>query len=367
MTGAKMQDYEDHQNYEDLQEETGTTSGQSQINDLFSFAEKLKAQDESLVGESNLLWLSPDVLEEEDGFNLRDYDRNDTVSHIQSLKEAWKKGTQLPPLEVKIENGHCYVRDGHCRLRAARLAIAEGALIKRIPVIELNGSVEASYIRVLTSNEQLKLTLLQRAHGYKRLRDTGMSDIKIAKEIGKTDTHVRETIRLLSLPFRLQELLTQDVISSDMASKMFARYGDKAVEYIEEAYEKQKKQQEEMLESEPSTDTSKAPKIKVSAKHISVPAPRITKKMITNMSSNVRTMHDAFEGSAKVDTQAGVVDLKLPLELYEQFMAMAKNLKEVSEVSSDGQTEPVDTADAQGQQGMVKAEVIELATARKAG
>lgn len=337
--------------------------GESQINDLHTLCESLKTQDESLVGETSLLWLSPDVLEEEDGFNLREYSRPDTVAHIQSLKEAWKNGTQLPPLEVKIENGRCFVRDGHCRLRAARLAIEEGAAIKRIPVIELSGSAEASSLRILTSNQQLKLTLMQRARGYKRLRDLGWTDQKIGKHICKTDTHVRETIRLLTLPERLQDLISQDVISPDMASKMFARYGEKAVDYIDEAYEKQKKLHEELLEQDP----SKTAPIKVSTKHIAVPAPRITKKMVSSMSTSVRSIHDVFEGSAKVDSEAGVVDLKLPLELYEQFMTMAKTLKEVSEVPSNTDSDGADGASTQSPAGTAKAEVIQIGTARKTG
>lgn len=362
-----MQDYDYDQDNSAQHDKADLPQSESQINDLHSLCETLKSQDESLVGETSLLWLSPDVLEEENGFNLREYDRTDTVTHIQSLKEAWKNGTQLPPLEVKIENGRCYVRDGHCRLRAARLAIAEGAPIKRIPVIELSGSAEASSLRILTSNQQLKLTLMQRARGYKRLRDLGWSDQKIAKHICKTDTHVRETVRLLTLPSRLQELISLDVISPDMASKMFARYGEKAVDYIDEAYEKQKKLQEEMLENEPSKVPSKTAPIKVSTKHIAVPAPRITKKMVSSMSTSVRSIHDAFEGNAKVDSEAGVVDLKLPLELYDQFMSMAKTLKEVSEVPTSSASETPEGADAQDQTAKATARVIEIGTARKFG
>ncbi|MEW5511854.1 hypothetical protein ABGT16_04470 [Pseudomonas asiatica] len=328
-----MNDFNQDVDYNALEQGAGNPEESAQINDLHSLCESLRQEDESLVGETSLLWLTPDVIEEEDGFNLREYERPDTVAHILSLKEAWMNGTQLPPLEVKIENGRCFVRDGHCRLRAARMAIAEGAPIRRIPVIELSGSAEASSLRILTSNQQLKLTLMQRARGYKRLRDLGWSDQKIAKHIVKTDTHVRETIRLLTLPARLQELISQDVISSDMATKMFARYGDDAVQYIDEAYEKQKQIHEELLGKEPEKGQAKPSPIKVTTKHVAVPAPRITKKMVTTMSTSVRSIHDAFEGNAKVDADSRVVDLKLPLDLYEQFMAMAKSIKVVAPAS----------------------------------
>ncbi|HGM7876891.1 TPA: ParB/RepB/Spo0J family partition protein [Pseudomonas aeruginosa] len=361
MNNNQDNDFEFAQNLEDGLPQA--SEGDSQINDLRSLWESLEGQDKSLVGETALLWLSPDVIEEEDGFNLRDYDRPDTVAHIQALKDAWKNGTQLPPLEVKIDNGRCFVRDGHCRLRAARLAIAEGAPIKRIPLIELTGSAEASSLRILTSNQQLKLTLMQRAHGYSRLRELGWSDQKIAKHICKTDTHVRETIRLLTLPERLQALINLDVISPDMATKMFNRYGEKAVDIINEAYEKQKKAQEALLDQDPSTV---AP-IKVSTKHISVPAPKITKKMVSSMSLSVRSMHDAFESKATINTESGEVDLKLPIEMYEQFMAMAKALKEVSETPSSTPDSPASQPAEQSKANKPKADVVDIGAARKVG
>lgn len=362
-----MNEFNQDFDYSVQEQHAGHPEETVQINDLHSLCESLRQEDDSLVGETSLLWLSPDVLEEEDGFNLREYERPDTVAHILSLKEAWMNGTQLPPLEVKIENGRCFVRDGHCRLRAARMAIAEGAPIRRIPVIELSGSAEASSLRILTSNQQLKLTLMQRARGYKRLRDLGWSDQKIGKHIVKTDTHVRETIKLLTLPSRLQDLISQDVISPDMAMKMFTRYGDDAVQYIDEAYEKQKLLHEEMLGKDPEKSQGKPGPIKVTTKHVAVPAPRITKKMVTTMSTSVRSIHDAFVGNARVDSDAGVVDLKLPLELYEQFMAMAESIKAVAPASSSGSNTNTAGESTTGEPGKGTAEIIEIGSARKVG
>ncbi|HEP8970375.1 TPA: hypothetical protein VDU83_002714 [Pseudomonas aeruginosa] len=339
------------------------SEGGNQINDLHSLCMSLKEQDESLVGETSLLWLSPDVLEEEEGFNLREYDRPDTQLHIQALKEAWMNGTQLPPLEVKIENGRCLVRDGHCRLRAARLAIEEGAPIKRIPVIELTGSAEASALRILTSNQQLKLTIMQRARGYARLRnEMGWNSAKIAKHICMTDTHVRFLIKLLTLPERMQELINKDVIRADFGMKMFNRYGEKAVELIDEAYARRLKEQESLLAENPETT---AP-IKVSTKHLAAPAPKITKKMASQMSVTVRSLHTAIESNATVDNESGEVAVKIPLDVYEQLLELAKALKEADEAASGSCGKELGEKTA-SQGKKPKADVIAIGSARKAG
>lgn len=180
----------DHDEYD--QDHTGDPQHEQGVNDLSAFCDAAISSGASgSVGETNLTWLAIDLIEEEAGFNLRDYTRPKTAKHIERLAKAWARSEQFQPLEVQIVNGHCYVRDGHCRLRAAKLAVERGAPIKRLPVIELKGNDQLASVRILTSNEQLKLSIIERANGYQRLRDFGWSDGQIGSHIGLTDSTLR--------------------------------------------------------------------------------------------------------------------------------------------------------------------------------
>lgn len=325
-----------------------------QVNDLQSFAELAAAEDKSLVGESQMTWLSPQLIEEEDGFNERDYDEPKTAAHIEKLAQAWAKNAQIKPIEVKVVNGHCYVRDGHCRLRGARLAISRGAMIKRIPVIELKGNNQLDTVRILTSNDQLSLTIMQRARLYQRLRSWNWDDNHVADHIGKTATHVRETVRLLTLPDEIQDLLVKEVIKPHLALDLFRKYGKESVQIIMSSYEKRKAEQElfypelgsgltesqnvaspdseakasnatsgpEQNSSEKEAPTGPPP-IRLTSRNIAVPTRRIGKKLVTTMASSMTGISQVMRSSAVIDAKTGTVAISIPVDIYEKFLAIS--------------------------------------------
>ncbi|MBV7514437.1 hypothetical protein [Pseudomonas sp. PDM25] len=366
-------------NHEKLTDSIPTDNETQKSNDLQSFAEAVAERDQSLVGETQMTWLSPLLIEEEEGFNERDYNLPHTIAHIEMLAKAWAQSAQMKPIEVQVVDGRCFVRDGHCRLRGAQLAISRGAMIKRIPVIELKGNNQLASLRILTSNEQLKLTIMQRARIYQRLRSWNWDDHQIAEHIGKTSTHVRETLRLLSLPAQIQTLLEQDVIKPHLALDLFRKYGDESVEIIMSSY---RKRQEEIEGADPlqldidqssNTDASdlqqaaptqvtneafeslqvgkNAPQvaqakpgkqIKLTSKNIAVPTRRIGKKLVTNMTSSMTGISQIMRKTAVVDAKGGTVAVAIPVELYEQFLLVsdeaARHRKEEPK-SSEGDQE----------------------------
>ncbi|POA78727.1 hypothetical protein C1890_09370 [Pseudomonas sp. DP16D-R1] len=340
----------EHNQYDENQE--GTAHHQALANDLSTFCEVAVASGNTgNVGETNLTWLALDLIEEQEGFNLRDYERPDTVKHIERLALAWERSEQFQPIEVQVVDGHCYVRDGHCRLRAARLAASRGAPIKRLPVIELKGNDQLACVRILTSNEQLKLSIIQRAHGYQRLRDFNWPDEQIASHIGMTDTHVRETLRLLLLPESIQTLLEKGVIKPFLALDLWRKYGDSSEQIILDAYEARKREQAELLAKaviagdEPLTPQVQVvdltqlapipePEIRLTSRHISAPTKRIGKKLITNMTSTMTGISKLMRESAIIDANNGTISVQIPIEEYERFMSIS------SEVSKHRHDEP---------------------------
>ena len=306
----------EHTQYDENQ---GTAHRQDLANDLSTFCEVAVASGNAgNVGETNLTWLALDLIEEQEGFNLRDYERPDTVKHIERLAAAWERSEQFQPIEVQVIDGHCYVRDGHCRLRAARLAASRGAPIKRLPVIELKGNDQLACVRILTSNEQLKLSIIQKAHGYQRLRDFNWSDEQIASHIGMTDTHVRETLRLLLLPESIQVLLEKGVIKPFLALDLWRKYAGASEQIILDAYEARKREQVELMakaaiagdeplatpaqlvdQSQPAPIPQ--PEVRLTSRHISAPTKRIGKKLITNMTSSMTGISKLMRESAIID------------------------------------------------------------------
>lgn len=308
------------------------------INDLAAFAKHIKAEKAEAVGSTALTWLSPDVIEEEPGFNLRDYERPETKAHIAKLAAAWASGAQMPPLEVKIKDGRCYVRDGHCRLRGASIAIENGAPIKRISVIELKGADDVAHVRLLTSNDSLKLTPIQRANGYQRLRNYGWDDKEIAKELGVTETTIREAIRLLTLPDEIQAFVADGVIKAYFAVDLWREHGSETVAIIQEAIEREqlllskraKKSGADATggsEAQPATETPPAAAVTISRKNIRPRARPVSRDFMSNVRTHFGELRAALEKSAVPDAKSATVAVKLPIDLYENFMKFASEVQ----------------------------------------
>jgi hypothetical protein len=324
----------------------------ARINDLQAFYKSVKAERVELVGNTNLIWLSPDVIEEEEGFNLRDYDRPDTVAHIQKLAEAWIKGDQMPPLEVRVRAGRCFVRDGHCRLRGARLAISRGAAIRRVSVIELQGNDATASVRLLTSNDSLKLTILQRGRGYVRLRNLGWSDTEISTDVGVTENTIRHAMNLLSLPDELQGYIESDMVSHHLAASMFRDHGIDCIEMFQDEYKKQLEAQEAFAlkasgkkkngslpapEASPETDKEtstevapieakaevvKVPQIRLQGKHFAKRTRALSKPFARGIGDAVTELRAHMAKAAPSEADS-LVEVKIPIELFDKLMELS--------------------------------------------
>lgn len=330
------------------------------IHDLAGFYKNLKAENVDLVANTNLVWLSPDVIEEEEGFNLRDYDQPDTVAHIEKLAQAWARADQMPPLEVKVKDGHCYVRDGHCRLRAAKLAMSRGAAVRRVSVIELKGNDDQANVRLLTSNNSLKLTHIQRGRGYERLRNFGWTDAEIAKSVGQTETTVRDLIRLLTLPTSLQKLIESDVISSGFCWKMYRIHGNDAIDMLQQVYgqlvaehgsESANASQEGAAPNNTSENAPASvvpPKIRLQAKHFKKRSRPLSRTFTRDVVPAFTELRQVMTKATPSKTAASV-KVDLPIELYNKLLGLSDMIFSEGE-KKDGPVKPA---------GQLQLEVLE--------
>ncbi len=169
----------------------------------------------------------------EPGFNVRQQGEA-LEAHIENLKEYILSGGQLPALEVRPrEDGGVWIVDGHSRHEAYKRAKAVGAPIEWISVVPFTGNDADRIARMMTSNEGLKLTPLETAFAYKRLRGLGLDNPAIAKLVHKTPQHVGQVLLLADADTSVQQAVKDGDISPTAAVAVVKQHGDKAGEQIQ--------------------------------------------------------------------------------------------------------------------------------------
>ncbi|MBF8802249.1 ParB/RepB/Spo0J family partition protein [Pseudomonas asiatica] len=179
-------------------------------------------------------------LHEEPGFNLRT-EGDALEASINALAEFIAAGGQFPPLEVRPRaEGGVWLVDGHRRRRALLKLDAEGRLPRTpnkerpealeawVPVIAFEGSDADRVARIITSQENEKLSPLELAQGYKRLRAFGWSVEQIATKVGKTRQHVEQVLTVGNANTDVQNLVAAGHVSATTAAQVVREHGDGA-------------------------------------------------------------------------------------------------------------------------------------------
>jgi len=165
-------------------------------------------------------------------FNTRLQDQR-LEDHITGLVEFIMGGGQLPALEVvPTDDDHLQVVDGHCRLAAYKIAKERGALIEHVDVRMFQGNDADRVARIATSNEGLKLTPIETATVYKRLRAYGLNAAEISRRVGKTATHVGNSLLLADAPQELQNLVASGQVSATLAIDTIKEHADGALSVL---------------------------------------------------------------------------------------------------------------------------------------
>jgi len=191
------------------------------------------------VREGTLLYVDPNKIEVEPGYNVPNRDLNPKDEEDADFIRSIRANGIITPLEVRYEGKHIYVTAGHRRLSAIkailkgkfasaaeRMAITER--LARVPaVLEAPGmSVTERMLRIATSNQGKPLSAMQRGVLWVRLREAGWPMSEIAARAGKSTKTVENDI-LLSVEVgnkpeigkaiatgKLKETLALDVIKT---------------------------------------------------------------------------------------------------------------------------------------------------------
>lgn len=177
----------------------------------------------------------PDDILEREGFNPRNYHRADVIQHIRTLADAYIRGEDLGAWEVKVIDGKVYMVEGHCRRKARNLAISEGYSIPRIIIKEAKGDENEADFRVLSSQNGLKLSPIERGIMYRRLRNRGVKLSEIAIREGITEVAIRNCLAVFDLPVEMKNAIEDGIIAMTLALELYQEYGTGAVSMIKSA------------------------------------------------------------------------------------------------------------------------------------
>lgn len=191
----------------------------------------------------DLFMLSPDIIQEEVGWNVR-IPGAELDAHIRQLADSIKEIGVVEPVTVYLKNDVPVLTNGHCRLMAVRLAISEGAEIKSIPARaeERYANDADRVLGMITRNGGKALTALEQAEVIKRLLAYGWKEAEIARKTGFSGTHVTNLLRLSAAPAEVVELVKAGKVSARVAGDVLRRDGERAPGVLKAAVESAKEQ-----------------------------------------------------------------------------------------------------------------------------
>jgi len=172
------------------------------------------------------------------GFNERDFKREDVRLHIASIVSSLIAGEPIPALVVwtNPDNGDIELVDGECRYWA--YSDFSSAFPERfdgyVAAIPYQGTPAQRKAMVAKSNSQLPLDPVQRGRVYLSLRDEhGMTRQEIALEMNKSLAHVDQMILLASGGEEVHQAVERKEISATEATKLIRDHGADAPAELE--------------------------------------------------------------------------------------------------------------------------------------
>lgn len=146
---------------------------------------------------------------------------------LDELAQSIKQHGVIQPLVVTPYKDKFRIVAGERRYRASKLADLD-----HVPVIVRNhAELEELEIALVENVQRVDLSPLEQAVSIVRLHDQfSMSFKDIAKKLGKAETTISNTVRLLQLPENALEALSQNKISEGHARAILALKTDKKLQ-----------------------------------------------------------------------------------------------------------------------------------------
>ena len=136
---------------------------------------------------------------------------------LQELADSIREHGVLQPILVREKPGapgRYEIIGGERRWRAAQLA-----QLHEVPVLLRNlGDREAMAAALVENLQRQDLNALEEAEGFRRLlEEFGLTQDALGQAVGKSRSHVANTLRLLALPDRVRDLLRDGALTAGHA------------------------------------------------------------------------------------------------------------------------------------------------------
>ena len=171
--------------------------------------------------------MDPMRIETVEGFNVRG-ETPALAAHLLWLKESIRQNGVQTPLTIRLEGEKVLLVDGHTRLRAVKELISEGVEFPTgVPCVPegRNTTHEARTLRLLTANNGLPLSALEKAEVFHRLMTMGLSVAMIATQSGYTTKQVQNLLTLEDAPDEVREAVRDGQVSATEAIKTVRKHG----------------------------------------------------------------------------------------------------------------------------------------------
>ena len=191
-------------------------------------------QDNPHVKKKDIFPVDPNLLVEEEGFNIRDLSSPAAQASIEGFKESYFHGLYVPPLVVYVnDEGQVVIIEGHKRRRGALLAIKAGANVAFVDCVSFRGSASERVALMLRSGEGQPFAPLEIAFGMLRLHRWGHSHAEIGKVSGgKTASNVEQLLLLAMANNDVHELVRSGAVPAYTAIDVIRTHGEKAGEVL---------------------------------------------------------------------------------------------------------------------------------------
>ena len=198
---------------------------------LKSFKALLSAK---VIGKNDFLIIPLDMLEEEEGFNQRDYNDPEVVAHIESLATAYQAVNFVPPPIVRMckQTGRILMVEGHCRRRAAKLAVSRGLALERLYCIPFTGNDAERYALMANSSRGLPLKPVGLATTYLHMQRIGKSVAEIAMLVNHSVSHINDMLLLATANTDVHLLVNSGTVTQTTAIAAVKLHGEMAGEIL---------------------------------------------------------------------------------------------------------------------------------------
>ncbi len=141
---------------------------------------------------------------------------------IKELSQSIKKNGLIQPIAVrKTKNEQYEIIAGERRWLAA-----QKAGLHEVPVVVLNAKdIQSLELAVIENIQRENLNSVEEARGYDRLvKEFKYSHEKLSEFMGKSKSHISNTLRLLSLPAEVIKLVDEGLLTAGQVRPLVGRY-----------------------------------------------------------------------------------------------------------------------------------------------